>query len=261
MAPGPADTLEVLGVETTVRRAGSGRSVLYLHGAFYPTRWTGFHDAMSAEWDLTAPLHPGYAEGEPPDWLRGFDDLSLHYRGLLDALDARAIDLVGYGIGAWIGANLAAFYPDRIRSLAAIAPMGLWVPEAPMFEFLACGPDRRHAALFNGADTVAGLPEQDPDDIAAFVEGYGEDGVTARLIWERRYDIRLVRRLSLLTMPALVVAAADDRVVPLEHAERWAHALPDARLVTIAGTGHGLVFQSPELVVNELRTFYGEVPA
>ena len=255
------DLLPVQGVSTLLRREGSGRPVLYLHGAFFPTAWTGLHDELSARFDLLAPVHPGYVEGGPPDWLLGFDDLVLHYRALLDELDVGQVDLVGYGLGAWIAANVASFHPDRVRSLVAIAPMGLWMPDAPMLDFLGCSPERRIAAVFNGDPGGHETLFPDPGDIDSFIDGYGQDGVTARLIWERRYDTRLARRLGQLTAPALVLAPSEDRVVPLAHAARWAELLPDGRLVTIADTGHGLVVQAPDRVARAIGDFLEEVPA
>jgi len=257
----PRIEVDVQGVTTVVRRAGTGRTVLYLHGAFFPTAWTPMHGFLATGVDLVAPVHPGYDEGAPPDWLRGFDDLVLHYRALLDALSLERVDLVGYGLGAWIGANIASFHPDRIRSFSAIAPMGLWVPEAPMFEFLGASPQRRLDAVFNGDPTGHESLFADPDDIDSFIEGYGQDAVTARLIWERRYDTRLARRLSHLSAPSLVISPDEDRVVPLAHAARWAELLPDARRVTVDGTGHGLVLQAPQRVADVLTAFFEEVPA
>jgi len=258
--PEPID-IAVADVPVALRRAGSGRTVLYLHGAFFPTAWTPLHDTLAAKVDLVAPLHPGYAEGGPPDWLRGFDDLVLHYRSLLDTLDLTQVDLVGYDLGGWIGAQFAAFYPERVRSFTAIAPSGLWVPEAPMFEFLAASPHKVAAAIFN--DEVEGYEDLFPTevDIDAFVQAYGENGVTARLIWECRYDIRLERRLARLTMPSLVIAPREDRIVPPVHAQRWVEHLPDSRLVSIDDVGHGLVLQAPGLVAEAVITFLSEVPA
>lgn len=255
------DEIQVQGVPTLVRRRGTGRSVLYLHGAFFPTAWTALHDELCARVDLLAPVHPGYAEGGPPDWLHGFDDLVLHYRALLDELGVEQVDLVGYGLGAWIGADLTAFHPDRIRSLTAIAPMGLWMPDAPMLDFLGSSPERRIAAVFNGDPGGHAALFPDPEEIDSFIDGYGQDGVTARLIWERRYDTRLARRLGQIATPALVLAPEEDRVVPLAHAVRWADLLPAGRLVSIAGTGHGLVVQAPERVARAIGDFLEEVPA
>lgn len=255
------ETIEVQGEPTLVRRRGAGRTVLYLHGAFFPTAWTALHDELAARVDLVAPVHPGYPEGGPPDWLLGFDDLVLHYRALLDELGLGRVDVVGYGLGAWIAADLTAAHPDRVRSLSVIAPMGLWLPEAPMMEFLGCAPEARVSAVFNGDPGEHRALFPDPDDIDSFIEGYGQDGVTARLIWERRYDTRLARRLRHIEAPGLVVAPEEDRVVPRPHVDRWAELLEAEGVTTIPGTGHGLVVQAPDRVAATIVDFIEGVPA
>jgi pimeloyl-ACP methyl ester carboxylesterase len=251
---------DVQGWPTTVRRSGSGRTVVFLHGAFFPTKWLPFHEALAARFDLVAPVAPGYLEGGPPDWMLGFDDLVLHQRALLDALDVDRFDLVGYDIGGWMAANFAAFHPDRVRSLTAIAPMGLRVPDAPAMEWMAADPQRVVDALFNGEPGEHRDLFPPPSDIEGFVGAYGENGVTARLIWERRYDTRLDRRLVNITVPAHLIAPADDRVVPAVHAERWAEILPDSTLTTLDGVGHALLVQDPERVAAAVADFIESVP-
>jgi pimeloyl-ACP methyl ester carboxylesterase len=260
-AAGPSSIeLDVHGWPTTVRRAGHGRTVVFLHGAFFPTNWLPFHDLIADRFDLVAPVLPGYLEGGPPDWVRAFDDLVLHHRALLDLLGIGSFDLVGYDIGGWLAAEVAAFYPDRVRSLTVVAPMGLRVPEAPPMEWMAANPARVVDALFNGDPGEHAGMFPPPSDIDGFVQGYGENGVTARLIWERRYDVRLDRRLAQLSMPTHVVTPSDDRVVPALHAERWAALVPGATLTRLDGVGHALMVQDPGAVASTVAAFIDAVP-
>lgn len=253
--------IDVQGWPTTVRRNGTGRAVVFLHGAFFPAAWLPFHAHLSAHVDLIAPITPGYREGGPPDLLRGFDDLVLHTRATLDALGVDRFDLVGIDIGAWLAGNIAAFHPDRVRSLTVIAPMGLRLADSPPMEWLAANPALVAEALFNGdpGDQRDLFPT--PADIDGFVRSYGENGVTARLIWERRYDIRLDRRLAHLHVPTHVVAAADDRVIPFAHAQRWAELIPSSQLTVLDDVGHAMLVQDPAKVVKAIVPFFEEVPA
>lgn len=251
-------SVAVHGWPTTVRRAGTGRTVVFLHGAFAPTRWLPFHDALARRADLVAPVHPGYLEGGPPDWLLGFDDLVIHHRALLDELGVDTFDLVGYDVGGWMAANLAAFHPDRVRTLTVISPLGLRLAEHPPMEWLAADPARVVDAVFNGEPGEHAGLFPPPTDIDGFVGAYGENGVTARLVWERRYDVRLDRRLASLPMPAHVISPRDDRVVPLAHAERWSELLPASTLTVLDGVGHGLLMQDPTGVAATVADFITE---
>lgn len=252
--------LDVQGWPTTVRRAGSGRTVVFLHGAFFPTRWLPFHEALAERFDLVAPVAPGYLEGGPPAWMLGWDDLVIHQRAVLDALDIGRFDLVGYDIGGWMAANLAAFHPDRVRSLTVVSPMGLRVPEAPAMEWMAADPQRVVDALFNGEPGEHGGLFPPPSDIEGFVNAYGENGVTARLIWEKRYDTRLDRRLANIGVPAHVITPGDDRIIPAVHARRWAELLPNSTLTELDNVGHASIVQDPTGVADAVGDFVESVP-
>jgi 2-hydroxy-6-oxo-octa-2,4-dienoate hydrolase len=52
------------------------------------------------------------------------------------------------------------------------------------------------------------------------------------------YNPTLPHLLGGVTAPTLVVWGRDDRIVPLECGERYAKALPRARLEIVAGAGH-----------------------
>ena len=251
-------TVPVSGYQTSLRRHGSGAHVLFLHGAFFPTQWLPLHDELSRSTDLIVPLHPGYAEGAAPDWLRGFDDLVIHYHDLLDQLDLSVVHLVGYDLGGWLAAEFASFYPERVTSLTLIASTGLRLADAPSFEFLAADPNRVTEAMFNGDLGKHAMEFPDQGDIKGFVDAYGVNGVTARLIWERRYDTRLDRRVGRLRMPSLVITPEEDRIVPIAHAERWAELL-SAKLVRIPDSGHACIVEQPHAVARAITALVAEV--
>ena len=253
--------VDVAGEATVLRRAGSGEAVLFLHGAFFPRAWLPWHDRMSERVDLIAPLHPGYAEGIPPVWVRGFLDLVLHYHDLLDALSLPRIHLVGYDLGAWLAAEIATYYPERVRSLAVVAPYGLRVAGQPALEYLGMAPGRVTDALFNGDPVPAAALMPPVGDLDGFVEAYAANSMTARLIWERRYELRLERWLPRLALPSLVLAPGEDRVVPVAHAERWAELLPGSRLEIIDGVGHALLAHDPDRTSRSLVAFIEESSA
>jgi len=230
-----------------VHRAGDGPPLLWLHGSHLGGRWLPFHARLAQRADVIAPTHPGFREGTPPVWLEGLDDLALLYRQLLDDLDLAQVHVGGHGLGAWLAAEIAVLAPARVQSLSLVAPFGLRVPGQPLADFLAAAPERLVALLFGdeGAQTGAAVLGDlaEPTDYARL---YGEHGVTARLMWERRYDLRLERRLPLVTVPALVVQPAADAVVPGAHAARWTELLPSSRLKVLDGAPHGAVATHPD---------------
>ena len=66
------------------------------------------------------------------------------------------------------------------------------------------------------------------------------------------YD--LPSRLSGLTVPTLVIAGDHD-FIPAEIAEHVAHALPNAKLVTIKDCGHFAYLECPDAVHRAVEEF------
>jgi pimeloyl-ACP methyl ester carboxylesterase len=179
----------------------------------------------------------------------------LHYRDFFDLLELERFHLVGYSLGGWIAAHLAIFYPERLKSLTLITPAGMHVPEAPMVDLFATAPEGIPDLLFNG-DFVPYLEYlPNPAILDEIVHGYGEMGTLARLIWTPRYDPKFERRLPGIRVPTLVVGAEDDWLIPNVHADRWAEAVPGARLERIPGTGHGLTMQAPDKTAEVILSF------
>lgn len=243
--------VDVDAIRTAYRRRGRGEPVLFLHGDGFTRMWLPFLEALSAQADVVAPEHPGYGETAINDEIQSFDDLVLHYDGLLDALELDRVHLVGHGLGGWLAADLAVFYPRRFKSLTLITPAGLRLPDAPFVDPFRMTPEERIEALFNGRGEAYSeyvVQEGEPDDM---IRAMMESATAARLMWNPRYDHRLDHRLRRVTAPALVIGVQDDRVVPTAMAQRYAELIAGARLETIRGpegeaSGHVPHLEYPE---------------
>lgn len=236
--------IDVGEVRVACRRKGEGEPVLYLHGNGFTRMWLPFHDKLAESVDLIAPEHPGYGETEMPGWLGGFDDLVLHYDELLDVLELDTVHVVGYSLGGWIAAELAAFYPRRLRSLTLICPAGLRVPGRPAPNLIAMTTAAVWETLFNDPK-VAESVMPDYESMEEVVHLYGEATTFARLAWNPQYDLALERRLRRVECPALVIGAEHDRVIPDAIADRYGELL-GARVERVDGTGHALAVEKPD---------------
>ena len=65
-------------------------------------------------------------------------------------------------------------------------------------------------------------------------------------------SLDLTPHLGNITAPALVIGGEHDRVFPPEHSRAIADAIPNARLVIVPDTGHGLLFECAERVLELL---------
>ena len=238
------DRLDVGEVPVAYRRKGEGEPVLYLHGNGFTRMWLPFHDELAARMDVVAPEHPGYGETPMPAWLRGFDDLVLHYDELLDLLELDTVHVVGYSLGGWIAAELACFYPRRLRSLTLVCPAGLRVPGQTAPNLVAMTTEAVWETLFADPEKAEQV-RPDYESMEEVVHLYGEATTFARLAWNPQYDMALERRLRRVECPALVIGAEHDRIGPDAVADRYAELL-GARIERLDGTGHALAVEEPE---------------
>ena len=245
VGPDP-QTVEVGGVPLAVRRQGTGPPVLFLHGYALTGRWLKVHDRLAEQHDVIAPDLPGFGESPRPDHVTGFDDLVLVLRDLLDALGFDRVHVVGYSFGGWLAGLLAVFYPDRVTSLTLLAPFGVRVPGAPITDVFAMEPGARQALPFNGRTEGHEHLLVDAASPEGFAALYAEAAAAGRFMWNPRYDVKFDHRLPRVRVPALVIAAAQDRVLPPAHPQRWTQLLADARLETVDDAGHALVVQQPQ---------------
>jgi len=124
----------------------------------------------------------------------------------------------------------------------------------PVADLFLMSPEQLFATLFNDP-TNAGEIFVDLQDTDAMVHAFEEASTVAGLVWERRSDRKLERRLSRVTCPVLIVGAENDRLVPNEASDRYAEHLRDARLRRIPGTGHAIIIEQPEATARTVREF------
>ena len=208
--------------------------------------WLPLHDRLAEELDVIAPEHPGYGETPRAARVESLDDLALLYDEMLVGLGLERVHLAGWSLGGWLAALIAAWRPERALSLTLLTPAGLSAPGADELPDLS-DPDTLWDAMFvDGTHRDEVVPDYESPDEVAQLEFEGETRV--RLCRDATSEEKLAARLVGITAPSLVVGAERDLIVPDGVADRYAEALPDAELVRLPGTGHGLIVERPDEV-------------
>jgi pimeloyl-ACP methyl ester carboxylesterase len=196
---------------------------------------------------VIAPEHPGFGKSDEFPQAEGVDDLVFHYLDVLDALGLGRPHVVGGSFGGWIAAELAVYAPDRVGSLTLLSAAGLRLPEHPVLDLFLLPPAKLGETLFHDPPPPPPAPEPGaPLDLDAVIAAYREATSLARFTWvPYMSDPKLERRLRRITAPTLVVAPSDDRVVPVEHARRYAELIPGAAYTEVPDCGHAMYFERP----------------
>ena len=83
--------------------------------------------------------------------------------------------------------------------------------------------------------------------------------MTFRIAWKPyMYNPTLPHLLGGVATPTVVVWGRDDRIVPLECGERFAKALPRARLEVVEGAGHFVEMEKPDELAQLVTDFVSQ---
>lgn len=232
------------------------------HGVFaLQSRYFAWHGVNVVAVDL--PGH-GRSGGEPR---RSVEALADWLHDVLDALRVPQASLVGHSLGALATLECAARHPGRVSRLALLGP------SAPMpvgDDLLEAAARNDHVAyeLINGWSFSAGSQLG-----ANRVPGMWMLGNAMRLMERTRNDVLSVDLVACnayanglvsaarVRCPALVIIGARDIMAPPRNAKALVAALPNATTVTLAETGHSLMAERPDEVLDALREFLAANPA
>ena len=142
-----------------------------------------------------------------------------------------------------------------MKKLALIAPAGVVDPKHPMRDIIMVPGDQVPGLLVSNFDVLKKrLPEK--PDLDFIGERYRESGTFARLMWEHPSDPKFMRYLHRIDMPTLIVWGEEDKIIPVQQADVWRKALPNARVKIYKRAGHLVHLEKPE-AVEEIGKFLG----
>jgi pimeloyl-ACP methyl ester carboxylesterase len=250
------------GIKSRVLQGGSGRPLVYLHGAGGLLPQEPLLERLAARRRVLAVEWPGYGESSGEEQLEDMLDFALHGWDAVDALGAERPVLVGHSMGGMIGAEMACLNPRGIEKLVLIGSAGLWLDAHPIPDIFAMLPFDLPQVLFHdpaeGVKLLAGgFDFTNMDALKEFMIGNARRLGTAGKILFPIPNRRVSKRLYRLSTPTLVVWGRSDRLIPPAYAERWVELLPDARLEWIDAAGHMAPYEQTDAVATAIERFIG----
>lgn len=249
------ETFESEGRTGRVQHKRSGAEdpvpLVYLHSAFGEVGELELFDALAdAGFDVTAPEIFGFGKSEPVEHWYGIADVVYSLREAFDALGVDDAVVVGASLGGWLAAELAVWFPARVRGLVLVDPVGLHIDDAPLLDMFHISNRELIGACFPSGDDIVKYIEpalEDPGDPdAVLLHFFSAMEAAARIGWNPyMHDPQLRRRLPDVEAETLVLWGDRDGIVPREHAEAYAAEIPNARLEVLAGAGHIPTLECP----------------
>lgn len=244
--------LSVNGIDTAVFTAGEGPPFVFFHGA---GTVTGFDCLLplSERFRLIVPHHPGFgASGDDPS-IDDIHDYVRHYLDLFDLLGVDELSLGGLSMGGYLAAAFGIYQAHRVSRLVVAAPIGLRHREHPTVDIFSVPDEELLGYLTQDMSIFAGHVPMPPTP-EFLAERYRESTSTARVFWNRVYDLKLTKWLHRLTMPTMVLWGDADKLVPVEQAAVWAEHIPNAEVKILPGVGH-LIFDESREALDAVADF------
>lgn len=150
----PLRETDVNGVRTHVETVGDGPPVLFLHGAA-TIEGFGFVEGLADRFQVLLPNHPGFGRSGDTPHVAGMADLVVHYLDLVDALKlGRKPHLMGFPMGGWMAAELAAVAREKFDRIVFVAPAGIAHPDHPPADLSATAPQDFPSYLVHDASVA-----------------------------------------------------------------------------------------------------------
>lgn len=228
---------------------GPGPAVVLIHG--FPldrSMWEAQTAEVGSIYRIIAPDLRGAGASAAPDGIYTVDLLADDVIETMDALDLdEPVVVGGLSMGGYVALSIALRYPDRLRGLMLMNTRAAGDPAstaqvredlARQIEATGSGEalvDSMFPKLFaptsytRHADLIARMRERslraNPRGLANTLRGLA-------IRPDRTAD------LGRIAAPTLVLAGADDQLIPNSESKVLADGIPGARLVTIPEAGH-----------------------
>jgi pimeloyl-ACP methyl ester carboxylesterase len=245
------------GIQMAYTDEGEGLPLVFIHG-FPLSRgaWSRQVEAFKPRHRVIAPDLRGFGDSGTTAGIVSMRRFAEDLHALLQHLDTGPVILAGHSMGGYVALAFAHAYPKSLRGLLLVGTKA----GTDSSEAAAARHKLAEQVRLEGPSVVveAMAPKMlaaghADAAMAAEVRGFMKDASTEGIIGSL---LGMAERpdesdhLELIRVPTLVIAGADDAVIPPSESEAMAKAIPEAHLELIPAAGHLVAYEQP-LAFNE----------
>ena len=236
------EMVELAGISMQLIKGGSGAPLLIIEGEMGHHGWLRYHDALAQKHTLYIPAPPGFGKSPQVDWMRNVRDTAGVLLEALDDMDLGPVDLMGFSLGGWLAAEMAAMSPGSFNKLILVAAAGIRPPTGEIFDMFVVTAKEFMVAEFLDPATTPEFERICPDEPSPELMEQWEVAreAASRLSWRPYMHYfgmpGLVRRLK--NLPTLIVWGRQDPIIPLSAGQLYHESIKGSRLVVLDGCGH-----------------------
>jgi pimeloyl-ACP methyl ester carboxylesterase len=254
------ELIDVEGKKVDLRRSGAGDTFFFLHSSIGEYWMPEFLNTLRSRMEVICPAQPGFGESSGLEEIDDMDDLAFHYSDLIRAVGGERVHIAGSSIGGWLAAEIAVRWPERLRSLVLIDPVGIWIDDYPIAPIWGVERDELATLMFSNqdhpiAEMIRSIDLDNPPPEEVLLPFIMSQTATAKVGWDPYlHNPKLSRRLHRISCPTLIVWGDLDRVVPIEYGKRYAELIPGADFRTVSA-GHMAALENPDEVSGLIDEF------
>jgi pimeloyl-ACP methyl ester carboxylesterase len=244
-------TIDANGTQTSYLEAGSGDTVLMLHGSgpgvSAHANWQHNIPPLAQHFHVVAPDIVGFGATERPDdivySLRGWTD---HIWAFLDSLAIKTVRIVGNSLGGRIALQMATDHPDRITKMVLMGTPGVGMTPTDGLAALRAYEPSHDAMRDLLRNYFAVNPTMITDELveirykASIADG-AYQAYRAMFFDPRHAGSALgitESEVRAIATPTLLVHGREDKVVPVQVSVTMLELLPNADLHVFSACGH-----------------------
>jgi pimeloyl-ACP methyl ester carboxylesterase len=254
--------------KTRYFEAGSGEPLILVHGAnIYNSGavWAHIMHPLAEHFRVLAPDCLNWGPSDVFQQEFSFAYLVDQIREFMDALGIEKANLAGHSMGGWIATLFAYESPDRLNKVVLSSAGGVETrPLSGMVEWQP--PSEEQVRKTMGARVPTLPPEMDGDKLVQEVldkinnpeHVQGFQNVMRHMtnpMTRSRYNT--VRRLPHIKTPSLILWGTDDHTNDVRMAKVMQDGIPNSKIVTFEGAGHGTFQERPEEWTRAVIEFLG----
>jgi len=257
------NSVSVFGAKLHYVDTGSGSVVVLLHGLADDVGvWESAIAPLAAKYRVVALDQIGFGRSDKP---------LLNYRastfvdfldGFLSELKIDRASLVGNSLGGWVAADFALTHPERINRLVLCNAAGYAAVSKTMDPraLSALRLVSREDIRYLGPLTFHDKRFYEDVDLAFKQHVSAGDNHTVNQLLDsmiRGEDV-LDNRLAAIKQPTLILWGREDRLIPLNFAERFHKEITGSRLRVIDSCGHMPQVECPKEFVTAVLDFLSD---
>src|ERR1700744_494717 len=266
------ETVDVGGVPISYLTAGTdGPLVLLLHGTYWSRVWQPVLDSIAASGLRPVAVDfPGFGRpgGELTLSEASVPRLSAWLVQFLDALRHKgAVMVAGHDIGGGVAQHLMLANRGEVPRVAVVNGVmyDSWpVPGVARFRdpAVAAATTRDDVLAARRVSVVKALGRPASEaEIAEYIDPWTDPRVARSWLAlagaaDNRYTQEMLPALLQSRTPKLLVWGEDDPFQTVDYAERYAHEIPETKLIRIKSAGHIPMENNPQAVAEALSQFF-----